>query len=139
MVPWCQWFEGVCVVHTHVILAPGAWNLGLEAPWMARFRRIRWIRRIMPGAPAQSSGRLVFEQHYSTLGTFGRKMGPQNPENWGNFKGGVQGSPIGARRHPKWAKTTPNDVQSMPREAPTGAQSSPRALQRHQKGDKVRI
>ena len=30
------------LVHTHVILAPGAWNLGPEQPWPPHFQRIWW-------------------------------------------------------------------------------------------------
>ena len=33
-------------MHTHVILAPGAWNLGLEALWMAHFQLLRRIQRL---------------------------------------------------------------------------------------------
>ena len=114
-------FEGVCVVHTHVILAPGAWNLGLEVSWMARFRFSRFIQfiRFRGGrAPAQSSRRLVFEQPYRTLGTFGRKMGPRNPENGRNFKGGVQVEPKGSPQAPK-------EGPNPPKRRPKHAQGSP--------------
>ena len=59
-------------MHTHVILAPGAWNLGLEVLWLAMAGPFP-VQNLQN---SQNSGRLVFEQHSYEKGTFCRNRTP---------------------------------------------------------------